>query len=213
EYACKAVELENMTAVALKSDNCAVVATQQLNPDKYVLPESITNLFCMGKNIGCCMVGRMGDAHYQMKMAKHIAYMFECDCNYEIPADVLCQKVANISQVYTQNSLVRVLGCCMILISYDDERGPIVFKTDPSANCRGFKACAVGTHSVNASKYLEKKYMSNLSQAKAIQLAIKCLSHIRCNDSQRQIVKVGVVSKCEPNFRILSDREIVECLN
>ncbi|XP_020802163.1 proteasome subunit alpha type-6-like isoform X2 [Drosophila serrata] len=213
EYALKAVELENITAVALRSGSCAVVATQKENIDKYAVPRSTSNLFTFNKTIGCCMVGRMGDALHQMKLAQHIAYLFSCDCDYQIPVDVLCHRVANLSQVHTQNSLMRVLGCCMILISYDDETGPTVYKTDPSANCSGFKACAVGTHSVKATKYLEQKYRRDLSQDKAIQLAINCLLHVRSNDSEEATIEVGVVSKCDPNFRILSDREIEEFLS
>ncbi|KAH8308725.1 hypothetical protein KR059_001082, partial [Drosophila kikkawai] len=212
EYALKAVEREDITAVALKTINCAVVATQKLCLGKHVVSKSTTNLFHLGNFIGCCMVGRMGDAQHQMKQAKQIAYMFRCDYGYGIPVDVLCHRVANICQVYTQNSLVRVLACSMILIAYDEETGPTVYKTDPSANCSGFKACAVGTHSVEATKYLEQNYRGNLSQDRAIQLAIDCLSHVRCNGRQSETIQVGVVNKADHNFRILTDREIEDSL-
>ncbi|KAH8287401.1 hypothetical protein KR054_006929, partial [Drosophila jambulina] len=212
EYAFKAVELENITAVALKTKTCAVVATQKVSFSKYVVPATGANIFSMQETIGCCVVGRMGDANHQVKQANRIARQFEGECGYQIPVDVLCSRLANLCQVYTQNCMERVLACCMILIACDDERGPLVYKTDPSAHCSGFKACAAGTHSAQANKFLEQKYKSNLSQDKAIQLAIECLQHVRCNGTQPETIEVGVVSQCHPDFHILTDRELENSL-
>jgi 20S proteasome subunit alpha 1 len=46
----------------------------------------------------------------------------------------------------------------MILIAYDDEKGPLLYKTDPAGTYMGFRATAAGPKSQEAHNYLEKQY-------------------------------------------------------
>ena len=47
----------------------------------------------------------------------------------------------------------------MILISYDDEKGPCVYKIDPAGYY--FNACSVGAKQIESNSFLEKKYKNN----------------------------------------------------
>lgn len=98
----------------------------------------------------------------------------------------------------------------MILISYEDDNGPCVFKSDPAGYYCAFKACSVGAKQTEANSFLEKKLKKkqNFTDDEAIQLAINCLSTTLSADFKAAEVEVGVVSKDNPKFRVLTESEI-----
>ena len=100
----------------------------------------------------------------------------------------------------------------MILISYDDEKGPCVYKADPAGYYCGFHACSVGFKQIEANNFLEKKYKNNWTQEQAIQMAIICLSHVLAVDFKSNGLEIGVASKECPEFTMLEEKEIDEHL-
>jgi len=213
EYAFKAINSAGQTSVAIRGKDTSVVASVKKVPDKLLDATSMSSLYKITDKIGCVMTGLVPDARSQVARARSEAVNFKYKHGVDMTVDMLCRRIADICQVYTQNAEMRPLGCSMTLIAYDEElEKPVIYKSDPAGYYCAFKACSVGPKATEANSFLEKKLKkrpeSDFDFDESVQLAINCLSTILSADFKPSEIEVGVVSKDNPNFKVLGENEI-----
>ncbi|CAD7673722.1 unnamed protein product [Nyctereutes procyonoides] len=188
-----------LTSVAVRGKDCSNCHTEEM-----------TNSFKITENLGCVMTGMTADSRSQVQRLHYEAANWKYKYGYETPVDMLCKRIADISQVYTQNAEMRPLGCGMILIGIDEEQGPQVYKGDPAGYYCGFKATAAGVKQTESSSFLEKKVKKKFDPTfeQTVETAITCLSTVLSIDFKPSEIEVGVVTVENLKFRILSEAEI-----
>lgn len=132
------------------------------------------------------------------------------DYGYEIPINVLGEKVGEIAQVYTQHAYMRPLCVVTLLFTIDDERGPQLFKIDPAGHFQGYKAAATGEKEQSASNHLEREFKKKLEMSTddALKVAIKTLQTTLSTEFRSTDIEIGLVTLEEPNVKILTPEEI-----
>jgi 20S proteasome subunit alpha 1 len=214
EYAFKAVKAAGITSIGVRGTDSVCFVTQKKVPDKLLDQSSVSHLFAITKYIGLLATGMTADAKSLVSHARSEAAEFKFKLGYEIPVDYLAKRLADRSQVYTQHAYMRPLGVAAMLIGIDDELGPQLYKCDPAGHFVGYKATSSGSKEQEAVNFLEKKIKNDpqLSQDETVQTAISALQSILLEDFKPTEIEVGIVSKGNPHFRVLTTEEIDEHL-
>jgi len=170
----------------------------------------VTSLFNITDSIGCAVTGMLADARTLVQRTRFEAAEFKYKYGYEIPVQFLAKRVADISQVYTQHAWMRPLGVEMIFVGIDEEVGPQLYKCDPAGTFIGFKAAASGQKDQEATNFLEKKLKGKpkFNTEETIQMAVSSLQSVLSADFKPSEIEVGIVTKTNPRFTLLSPNQI-----
>jgi 20S proteasome subunit alpha 1 len=195
----------------VRGRDSAVVVTQKKVPDRLMVASTVTNLFSISKGVGCAMTGMAPDARAYITRARQEAAHFEFKFGYEMPVSLVAQRCADIAQLYTQYASMRPLGVSMIAIGIDEEKGPQVYKCDPAGYYVGYKATSAGAKDQEAASFLEKKLKAKpegFTHQEALQTAVSALQHVLSADFKPDELEIAVVTKENPRFTCLDEKQI-----
>lgn len=186
--------------------------------DKLIDPSSVSHIFQLSPSVGCVITGSIADARSFAQRAQGEAAEFRYKYGYEMPADAMAKRLANISQVYTQRvgeprrqrlcvvgwhiakleqAYMRPYGVATTIVGLDDEFGPKLFQCDPAGYYTGYKGTASGPKQQEAVNYLEKK-LRNKEHAEGgweevVELAITTVSSVLSMDFKKGEIEIGIV--------------------
>ncbi|CAI2379052.1 unnamed protein product [Moneuplotes crassus] len=216
EKAYNAIKNYGLTTIAVRGKDAVVVCTQKKVPDKLIVKESVTNIFKITDTIGVMVTGSVTDAKSMISFFRMVSAEFKFKNGYHIPVHVLAQKASERNQMITQFIGIRLMRCSFTFVGIDEEKGPQVYKVDPSGHSLGYKAVAAGTKEQDAVNYLEKQYKKKpegWNNDEAIQTAIMCLQNVISTDFKNDEIEVGIATTDNVFFRTLTEDEIEEHLN
>lgn len=129
------------------------------------------------------------------------------------PVGQLVKSTASVMQEYTQSGGVRPFGVSLLVAGMDGDGVPRLFQVDPSGAYFGWKATAIGKGYVNANNFLEKRYQEDMELEDAIHTALLTLREGFEGEMTGHNIEVGVVSKSDGKFRLLTPEQIQDYLD
>lgn len=224
EYCFKAAN-SGLTGVAVRGKDSCCVVTQKKVPDRLMQPNSVTHLFQLTPQTGCCVTGTMADCKAMVQRARYEAGQWTFDNGYPVPVGILSKRMADLAQVNTQTASMRPLAVIGLFIGIDEQKGPQVYKVDCAGHYLPFFAAAAGPKEQEAMNFLEKrvKDMKEYNSDQVIRTAITCLGHVLGSDFRGSEIEVATVQKPKRDdgtvigtggrFKVLSEDEIEGHLN
>jgi proteasome alpha subunit len=206
EYALETVRRGSL-AVGVRTDDGVILAVEERGR-KLQSGESVVKMFQIDDHIGAVGAGYIPDARIQVDNARVIAQSNRLVYDEPVDIETVAKRIADLNQQYTQYAGVRPFGVSLIISGVDENRGPVVFLTDPTGAYLGFDAIAIGAGSDQVNEYLEKNYNPGISLEQGITLAIECIYLVSEDKTSVFHIKTAVVDAKTKNMRRLTEDEI-----
>jgi proteasome alpha subunit len=172
--------------------------------------ESVVKMFQIDDHIGAVGAGYIPDARIQVDNARVIAQSNRLVYDEPVDIETVAKRIADLNQQYTQYAGVRPFGVSLIISGVDENRGPVVFLTDPTGAYLGFDAIAIGAGSDQVNEYLEKNYDRGISLEQGITLAIECIYLVSEDKVGVAHIKTAVVDAKTKKMTRLTYEEIAK---
>lgn len=212
EYALNAVA-NGRTALGIAATDGVVIATDKKFSSALVEAENVSKVEQVTDGSGFVYAGVGPDYRVLVRKARKSAQAYFREYRETKPVGQLVKSTASVMQEYTQSGGVRPFGVSLLVAGMDGDGVPRLFQVDPSGAYFGWKATAIGKGYVNAKSFLEKRYQEDMELEDAIHTALLTLREGFEGEMNGHNIEVGVVSKSDGKFRLLTPEQIQDYLD
>lgn len=216
EYALTAVA-NGRPSLGICAKDGVVLATDKKLASGLVDVEAVSKVEGVGEAAGggCGMVysGLGPDYRVLVRNARKAAQTYYRQYREPKPISQLVKSTASLMQEYTQSGGVRPFGVSLLLAGLDADGTPRLYQVDPSGAYFAWKATAIGRNYTSAKAFLEKRYQEEMELEDAVHTALLTLREGFEGEMTADNIEVGVVSKADGKFRLLTPEQIQDYLD
>ncbi len=205
EYAIETVKRGTL-AIGIKSKDGVVMAVEEI-PRKLQVAGLTQKIFQVDDHIGVAAAGYIPDARVQVDDARTFSQSHRLIYDEQVEVETVAKHLADRCHQYTQYSGVRPFGVALIIAGVD-QRGNLVYVTDPSGTYVSYAAVAIGANAEEVNSFLEKNYKDNMSLDDAIALAIAAIDLKTEQREGTKHIKAAVITKDKKILEKLSDADL-----
>ncbi|HWP78452.1 MAG TPA: archaeal proteasome endopeptidase complex subunit alpha [Candidatus Nitrosotenuis sp.] len=205
EYAIETVKRGTL-AIGIKSKDGVVMAVEEI-PRKLQVAGLTQKIFQVDDHIGVAAAGYIPDARVQVDDARTFSQSHRLIYDEQVEVETVAKHLADRCHQYTQYSGVRPFGVALIIAGVD-QRGNLVYVTDPSGTYVSYAAVAIGANAEEVNSFLEKNYKDNMSLDDAIALAIAAIDLKTEQREGIKHIKAAVITKDKKILEKLSDADL-----
>ena len=222
EYALNAVSNCGVTALAIRGKNAVVLLSQRKARDPLSVSNSMTSIHQINKEVAACAVGRIPDGASVINQIRHDASSHWFDRGVKCTCQAIATQTANHFQITTQSAGKRIAGISLLFAALEPcENGtilPQIFKVDASGYCMAFDAVAIGTHEVEAMRFLEKTLVKNDFREETdfknlLMLAVSCLEYVTRQKLKHGDIEMGYATEECKDFTVADEHFVESMLN
>jgi len=206
EYAIEAIKLGS-TSIGVQTSEGVVLAVEKRITSKLLEPSSVKKVVKLDQHIGCAMSGLVADARTLVEHARVETQNHWFVYNEQMGVEACVQGICDLALGFGEGEMARPFGVAL-LVAGVDEKGPVLYHTDPSGTFTRYEAKAIGAGSEGAQTYLQEHYNKSMKLHEAQKLALEVLKQVMEEKISATNVEVGVVSTRDNKFRIVPANEI-----
>lgn len=205
EYAIETVKRGTL-AIGIKAKDGVIMAVEEI-PRKLQAAGITQKIFQVDDHIGVAAAGYIPDARTQVDDARTFSQSHRLIYDEQVDVETVAKHLADKCHQYTQYSGVRPFGVALIVAGVD-QRGNIIYVTDPSGTFLSYAAVAIGAGSEDVNSFLEKSYKDDMSIEEAAALAIAAIDMKGEQKEESKHIKMAKITDSKKMLEKISDSDV-----